>query len=312
MGRNWIRKIELSVGESIKIDGNLRIKFIIYQQVIDTPNSAWFRIYNLNLQTGSRIIKMVGETVTMEAGYQGDSGEIYKGEIVYAINGRETPTDTYVDIYCADGSKAVQRSTISKTFDPGSKQKDVVDEIAKGFQQFGIQKGKIKGLSNEPYQKAFTAHGMGRDYLHMFAHSNNQHWYIYNQKLYMIPNDDEGEGSIELNENTGLIGMPQETPKGIIVTALINPKYKLDTRLIINEKSINRGAWDLSYFGVTQSASNYSRLGTDDGNYTIDSVEWRGDTHGQDWYAIMACHGSKTGGPINPKAIPHAYENLGH
>lgn len=309
MSLNWIRKCKLTIGTGsgdLDVSG-MRIRFIIFRKIIQTPNSGWFRIYNLSKDTASKIASpnTIGKTVKLEAGYNDNIGPIFQGQIVYAVTGRESPTDTYVDVYCADGGKGINEATAQKTFDPGSKQEDHVNYL---LQQFGdvddIQKGVIRGLSDMKYPKAVTLYGRASDMMRNIAKSNEATWWVDMGKLYHVPlkNDQQTNkpfGTITLNANTGLIGMPQETTEGIIVTALINPSYELDVELVIDEKSINRGPWDLSLAGQVQSAFAYSNLGTADGQYVIDAIEYRGDTRGQEWYAIMTCHGNKHSGIPN-------------
>jgi len=315
MSRNWIRKIKLSIGtgKSGEIDvSGMRIRFIIYRKIIETPNSGWFRIYNLSKGTASKIADpdSLGKKVKLEAGYQDNSGPIFEGTIVYAVTGRESPTDTYVDVYCADSKKAINEATVEKTFDPGSTQKDHVDYIFNQFQGVeDISKGIIRGLSELKFPKNVTLYGRASDAMRTIAKSNDATWYFDMGKLYHLPvkSGDKNKplGTVDLNVNSGLIGMPQETTEGIIVTALINPVYMLNVELKIDQKMINRGPFALSIAGQVQDAYAYSNIGAGDGQYVIQAIEWRGDTHGQEWYAIMTCHGNKHAG-IPGRFEPHA------
>lgn len=308
MSRNWIRsgRLELEgTGKTIQF-GDLRIRFLVRQSRVQSLNAAEFRIYNLSDATKDQIVseKTEFKLATLSAGYESNSGIIYKGNILHTQAGRENPTDTYVDVFCRDGDRAYNWGVVKKTFAAGSKQRDHVDEVVRVFKELGVTEGTIKGLSDQKYPRAVTLYGMAREIMRTIAHSNNATWDIRNGKLFHTPHDDKGEGSeIRLNSNTGLIGMPVETPQGIIVTALINPDFKIGCKLKIDEKSINRAPWGLNY---SDDPSNLGRqtLGTADGVYTVFSLEWRGDTRGQEWYATMYCYGSRSG------SLPIGSENI--
>ena len=306
---NWIRECSLTVGTDSSIDlSQLRIKFVIYKRLSESPNTAWFRVYNVSARTMQLITdkNSLGQLVTLVAGYVDCSGQIYVGKIVFAVSGRESPTDTYVDIYCADGADAISFGNASKTFPPGSTQQQHVDYIfSQVYQQFGINQGDIQGLSQTPYPKAVTLHGPASLIMRNIAQTQDAHWGIDDQSAYIRPNSYQGGGSIDLNPSTGLVGMPQVTPNGIIITALINPAYKLDYLINLNPNLINPASYGLDYTGQTASAVLYTELETMSAVYKIQSIEWRGDTRGVEWYAIMACYGGAGPPPRMTKTIPN-------
>jgi hypothetical protein len=313
MSLNWIRKIVLTVsgynGGTIDLS-NLRIQFNIARHTFQSPNYSWIRVYNLKKETAKVLASSVGNVVTIEAGYQDNYGPIYKGKTVWAISGRESPTDTFVDFYCLDGGDLYQDTTISKTFDPGATPNDI---LKYGFGQ-ATMKSIERGVIDAPgldkiFPKAVTYHGMFRSALTDIGKTHGARWWVDMMQLNVVRRDYKITSQIELNEETGLIGMPMTTPNnGLIITALINPAYKPGLAQIkLDSSKIQPGNWDYStWAGVVQSQFRYETLGINDGIYDIDSVEFRGDTHAQDWYAVMHCHGALTGAtpPGELSAIP--------
>jgi len=275
----------------------MRIRFLVTQTMLQTPKTAEIRVYNLSDETVARITGggvqshgngAEGKPIVLNAGYQGNSGAIFSGTVKKAQSGRENPTDTFVDFYCAE-EQGHNWAIVNKTFAAGSKQQDHVDEVLRVMKPFGIIKGTIDGLSKTPYPRAVSLYGMARDVMRNIAHSNDASWFIDNGKLHHIPTKSDGDSgsAFTLNANTGLIGRPVETEGGIIVTALINPQYAQNKQLIISQKSINRAPWQQN----TDSLNNQTVLGTDDGTYVILAIEWRGDTRGNEYYATMTCRG---------------------
>jgi len=302
LSRNYIRAIKLEVGSSggSTLDmSQLRIKFYVRQSSVQSLNSAEFRVYNMKKDTAQLVAGKNSEfkAIKLDAGYQDNCANIYKGSIIHTRTGRENPVNTYADFYCRDGDQGYNWGIVNKTFAAGSTQRDHVDEILKVLKPFGITEGTIKGLSDQKYPRPVVLYGMARDTMRIISRSNEAAWYILNNKLFHIPYQDPGEGdAFKLNANTGLIGMPQETQTGIVVTALINPQFAVGKQLIIDEKSIQRAPWGLNY-GDTINNLKLDQLGTSDGVYKIFSIEWRGDTHETEWYATMVCHGAISGTP---------------
>lgn len=299
MSRNWKRAIQLEVGSSsTKLDlSNLRVRFLVRQWTTQALNAAEFRVYNLAKTTAKELTGDQSEfkNISLIAGYEGNAGRIYSGNIIKSQDGRETPTETFVDFFCRDGDKAYNWGVVNKTFAAGSTQRDHIDEILRVLKPYGITEGTIKGLSEKKYPRAVSMYGMARTFLRIIGHSNEATWSIQNGRLNHVPNSDKGSDSnFVLNANTGLIGMPQETQQGIIVNALINPSFKVNGKVTINEKSIQRAPWQLNYNGDVQNAQ-LATLGTKDGVYRIIGIEWRGDTHGNEWNATLTCIGAKTG-----------------
>jgi hypothetical protein len=299
MSQNWLRAGSLTVGggSGISIDfsqpTSLRVRFVVSQAKVQSPAAAEIRVYNLSTSTAQSLVQNAeGQSLTLSAGYQGNVGTIFQGDIKKAQAGRENPTDTFVDFYCAGGDKAYNWGVINKTFASGSTQQDHVNEVLRVMSPFGITQGTVKGLSTTPYPRAVSLFGMARDVMRTIAHSNNASWYINNNQLNHIPNNGQGSGStITLNANTGLVGMPVQTQGGIIVTALINPSFAINGQLTIDQKDIQLAPWGLNY----DDLNNQTLQGVGDGTYTIFAIEWRGDLRGTEWYASMSCYGSTTG-----------------
>jgi hypothetical protein len=137
---------------------------------------------------------------------------------------------------------------------------------------------------------------MATHHLNVLADSKNALSYVEGGKLHLI---DKGHSpqvdATVLNTATGLISMPVETPQGIIVTALINPKFSVNGRLKINNADINPADPVMVKGGIVDPKQQeyLKMLDVDDGTYRILAIDWTGDTRGQPWYATMVTIGEK-------------------
>jgi hypothetical protein len=307
MAEQYLRACNLTLsGGGSAIDlSNMRIKFKITHATVQAPNSMTAFIYNLSKDTKQRIMAQKEfSKVTLEAGYEQNTGVIFKGEIIQRITGRENPTDTYLAIVAKEGDQGYNFATVNKTFAKGSTGKDHYDALAQALSEHGIQPGFISDkLAQLKFPRAVSMFGMARDYLRNLSLSTGCTWSIQDGQLDVVHKDEtKPGGTIILNSQTGLIGMPIETMNGIYVRCLINPRIKnpINRLVKIDQNSINRAFIDPSY-----QANAFNRdandgktltelLGTNDGVYKIIAADWSGDTRGTDWYCDLICAGAKT------------------
>lgn len=310
--QQWLRTCSLVIsGASVPALelSALRITFTIEQNVVQGPNILHARVYNLSEASIKTIMESKLFTkVTLSCGYQGTrTGVIYDGTINQMINGRENPTDTFLDIFAQDGGKAYYHAAVSKTFPPNSTPKDHWNEITAQMQKYDVVAGfigKSLDLSKPKYPRSVTLYGMARDFARTLAQSKNANWSIQRGKLILHANQDtQSNNAIKLDATTGMIGMPvEDLEHGITVRALINPDFNIGTLISIDQKSITRAVWSQLY-GQQATAGKGAPpfLGTMDGTYVVYRIAWQGDTRGNPWYADLFCHGALTKGAAAPQ-----------
>ena len=114
MTQQYLRVCDLMVsgsGEGHDLSG-LRVTFQINHAVVQTPRSAWIRVYNVAQSTIAKV-QQEFTSVSLTAGYQGNSATVFNGTIKYIRAGRETQTDTFLDIFAADGDEAYNQANVN-------------------------------------------------------------------------------------------------------------------------------------------------------------------------------------------------------
>jgi hypothetical protein len=308
MTQQWIRDYKLTVGSgSNNLDlSALRIRFDIKQRTTQAPNAAVIRVNNLSDKTANSLAKKEFTTVTLSAGYTGSSAVIFSGDIKQANVGRESATDTYVDLFAADGDQGYNYGVVNKTLAAGCTQQDIFNACAQSMQKYGVTAGYAPNtLTSFKYPRAVTMFGMARDYLRTLAQSSNCTWSIQNGKLQMVPLNGAVPGSaVVLNSTTGLIGRATQTAAGIYARCLINPSIKVNQTIQIQQKSVNPAAYDLSYNQGVLQQGNLPSIAAD-GLYRVLVVDVTGDSRGQPWYFDLVC-ASLSGLPgIGSAALTH-------
>ncbi len=303
-GTQYLRKCRLIVFKNNGqpdngIDlSNLRIKFSVKRSDTMTPNTADIRVYNLDETTAKRISnKKEFAQVLLEAGYEENSGLVFQGNIIQVIIGRESATDTFVDLIAGDGDQAYNFAIVNKTLQTatlGDQVKAAVAEMSKK----GVTAGHLGEMPPETLPRGKVMFGPAKNYLRNVAQSSDMTWSIQDGKVTFIKTSSYLPGErVVLTSKTGMIGTPQQTNEGLNVKCLLNPKIKIGGRIQVDNKSIARFKIDLT---IPNSAANIPAPLTHDGTYYVLVAEHSGDTRGVEWYTtILGINMDVTTNPIN-------------
>lgn len=310
----FLRTCSLIVGntKSGALDlSQFRIKFAVKRSDTMTPNTADILVYNLAPETAAQIqADFKTKTVILEAGYVGNSGIIFKGNIKQVIIGRESATDTFVNIIAGDGDQAFNYSVINTTLAAGSTQADQVGAAVTAMTPKGVTAGQIGTFSPFQLPRGKVMFGNARDYLRDVAQTNRSSWSIQDQKLTFVKQKAYLPGErVVLTSKTGMIGTPEQTTEGVNTKSLLNPRLKISGRVEINEASVARLKINLS---VANSPANIPAPVAADGVYYLLVVEHTGDTRGVPWYSSLIClNVSVTSNPINSVQVGRGGEVRG-
>lgn len=299
-GQQFIRKFTLLVsnnaGASIDLSA-LHVKFAVKRSDTVTPNMADIRVYNLSSQT-ALFIKKEFTKVVMQAGYNSNFGGIFRGNIKQVIIGRESATDTFIDIIAGDGDRAYNFAILNTTLAKGSSPNDQVNAALGSFQNLGVSTGFIGPLPQNQLPRGKVLYGNARDHLRTVADSHGFAWSIQNEKVNFVKQSTYLPGTVVvLTSKTGMIGTPQQTNEGVNCKCLINPHIKISGRIKIDNTSVEQYKINLA---VPNSAANIPAPLTADGVYYVLVVEHVGDTRGQEWYSnLVTLNVDVTSNPIN-------------
>jgi len=319
MNNQWIRKILLIVHnkeEGIDLS-DLRITFSVRNASEESPNTLEARVYNLSKETIANIIgakdiskggavkdgiwnnnaplqSSYGEfsNVTLNVGYEnGSFGVIFTGQIKQYRVGRESPTTTYLDILAADGD-FLYNSFTNKSYEKGTNMNDIVEDIVKNIQP--DSPSPVYKIDTDPTHfttpRGVVSFGMSRVQLRHMAFSLGATWSIQNGTVSIVSkNQVEDTNFVEINAQTGLIGIPEQTADGIRFKCLLNSELMIGGMIKINNQDVNQlfESGYSSYTGMyNQWAGSYENAFMNvDGKYMLFSVEHEGDTRGNPWYS---------------------------
>lgn len=296
--QQYLRKASLIVGgqnEKALDLSTLRFRFAIRRGDLQTPNSADIRVYNVSDSTADRIRQILPQPeftrVVIQGGYDGNFGILFDGEIKQVRLGRESSTDTYIDITAADGDSAYNFSMMALSLAAGSTSKDHVSAVLQGMAEHAITKGYIPDLPGNPLPRGKVMYGMSRDEMRKIARNTQTAWSIQDGKLQMVPETAYIPGEVPvITSATGMIGLPEQTQNGIRVRNLLNPNLKIGQAVKLDNKSIQGYRFGL---GINQQAGNLmveqSIKTNADGLYYVMIADHVGDTRGNEWYSDLLC-----------------------
>lgn len=268
-----------------------RVTFDIQGNTTQSPRTAVVTIYNLSEATAQSIPR-TGAKIEMVAGYKGLSGRIFQGDVKERHIGRANPTDTYVRVFAAEGDRAYTNAVTSEKVKAGATPKDTITAAMKAMKEFGISPGYLAPiLSQQKDPRAQALFGMSRDLIRKAAMDFGCTWFILDGKANVLPAGEALPGdTVVLNSETGMIGRPVQTDQGIIAQSLINARIHEGGKVKIDEKSIDRAPFDLSFAGAPNNAEpNRGSIATD-GIYKVQAISITGDTRGNPWYMELICN----------------------
>lgn len=244
--RLFDRVVSLRVGET-DIEG-LDIAFEIEKDESPAPNPCHIEIYNLNSANRATLSKYANVPVVLKAGYKGNEGIIFKGDMIRCIHVKEG-TSWKTILASGDGAMAIQTQRIDKSYIKGTPIKEIVEDLA---QKIGLPKANplihLKEL-DELSSRSFMVSGNPMTELSRILSSRNIQASIQNQSLQIRKNSDPVQKeAIVLSAQSGLIESPDIGSKGeITVRALLLPellpghKVKIESAVFngfVNIKSV--------------------------------------------------------------------------
>ena len=215
MAEQWLRKCTLTLQDSNQVIdlSNMRIVFRVASIASPTPATLSARIYNLSPGTANALKNMpvvpqrfvaAGEpvdsaaaAVTLAAGYEGNFGVIFQGQLLQAIDGRDSAVDSYLEVVAADGEYAHSWGVINTSISSGWTDNDAAKAIADVYKAAGVttQQLGLPAAVAAPRGKVMV--GMVREHVHTFSRGRRGFAYVRNNELrWMLPQTAYNPGDI--------------------------------------------------------------------------------------------------------------------
>lgn len=228
----------------------LRVRFLVKKGVELGFNTAFIRVTNPNPSTARSLVQLVAQPelnppITIDAGYEDNHGVIFHGQIKQAIYGRESPTDTLLQLVCSTFDMEYNHGVINKSLAAGSTMMDHFNQAITAMaavSQTSIGVGYIDpalNISQPVYPKSVQLFGMARNTLWRIARSKQANVFDDQDKIHLLGYANTMPGSpVVLNSQTGLVGMPTLDAGGLMARSLLNPSIRIGCVVQIAQSQI--------------------------------------------------------------------------
>ena len=278
----FLREAQLIVGEpgtgGLEIT-DLRFSFIVELSLVGFPNMATIKIYNLK-KSNRNLIQEEFTKIFLYAGYQGNVPLLFSGNIVNVTHEKEGP-DWITTLFCGDGIKTINESTINKTLPAGATTESLLDELI--GQMDDVTKGVTEGLKDcltgkRSLLRSIVLAGNVKDWLNKLSENCGFDYSINNDVLETTtkgkPLNDEPP--VIITQANGMLGSPELTEVGLKVRSLLLPQLKLGRRIEIQSISSKINIGNLIFRKIPPTIG--------EGVYRIDKITHAGDTRENDWF----------------------------
>lgn len=286
MTQQYLRRLSLIVGnQSQAFDlSDLHVRFEVKNATVQTLKTLEVRVFNISDDL-AKLIQNEFTSVSLSAGYEGNIAQIFTGEITMVRRGKESATDTFIDIQAQDGDKAFGWATSSWTLGKGYTADDIYQHCLKDLASYGVTGGYKPDFQSNAAPDAKTVHAQTRDVLRTLADQQNCTWSIEDGKLNFIPVKGYLPGTIpQVNAASGMIGTPQQTIGGLVVKMLLNPAIRAGSKIQLTNSDVTTLTLT-SKFQLPQVVPSFDA----DGFYRTFQVVHAGDSRGNTWYTDCVC-----------------------
>ena len=258
------RIAELQIGDTLLT--RLDIAFCIEKTLAREPNTAEFKIWNLNERNRKYLQNQKRVPVNLRAGYEDAMGLLFRGDLSEAFSEREGP-DWVTTIRSGDGLDSLQSSRISRSFKAGTPIVDILKDISKSL---GINIGDAISFLEKRDFSSSDKRLLNGAALSGSAHNELDKWLksvglessVQDGSLQVLVSGQALERTaVLLSSETGLIGSPEVSSKGILrARSLLNHELFPGRKIKVESKEIKEP------------------------HFRIVRVIFSGETFAQDWY----------------------------
>jgi len=206
---------------SVQDDGTpgFRIRGKITQvmpTVAFNTNQITLSIYNLGPNSRSIIQSKVGTQIEIFAGYGSNPIKIGSGNILWARTHKEGP-DYITDIIAGDSQTALINGTMNTSFKGATTYSQVIDAILASLANQGIAQGKISGIPEGGYNNGIVLVRSPLTELFDICQKLSLYVNVVDGLVNIFPvGSSNGSPIVEVSESTGMIGIPEVQPPGVI------------------------------------------------------------------------------------------------
>lgn len=230
------RIVRVVVGQedntALSID-SLFIKFEIKKLISGKPNEGFVSIYNLSSISENRI-KEKGIRVRLLAGYDNSPILIHDGDI-RRVSRDPGLTDRITTISLGGNMFKLSQAIFDKSY---SGQISVKQVVVDAVPSFGIDPIDLEQIPDNAFLYDYSFTGKTADMLDEILRPIGVQWFEDDNFIKFSSKGNALEDVVLLNKDTGLVGHPSVTDKGIKFRSTLNGRIKMNNRVRIESSNV--------------------------------------------------------------------------
>ena len=251
----------VDAGPATIITDPLTIRFNVNKMIYAGANiSANIQIYNLNKTTRDHIFYdwlQIDDLrkVELSAGYYGGKfGLIYRG-VIRSCRPKKERTDVVMEIEAQSGLFVLDNE-ISLCLDSGESNKEVVGTIV---EKTAILEQGEQAIVEKYFPRTVSLLGPAALILKTYS---NEKGFVDNERYLILDPNDAVEGDVRvIDDETGLLGIPERDRTTVKVTCMFEPRIKLGEIIQIKSRIADvfdgqYKVWGISHSGVIGDAAS--------------------------------------------------------
>lgn len=203
---------------------DIRLSFDIQRSTGKTPNKARFQLYNLDPVSRS-IVETSGAFVTFLAGYVPTPSLLFRGDISRrGVKVERQGPVRIVTIEAGDGELNYRDARFDQNFGPATPNSTILPLVLLAL---GLGVGPGDPLPPVVYGSGISFYGPARNALARLAEDAGVELSVQDGLvLFLLPGSTTKDGIASITSESGLIGSPTPTRKGVNLRALLNPQIR--------------------------------------------------------------------------------------
>lgn len=273
--RNY--RLEIESKDTLTTITQLRIQFLCKKNRATTANELTVKVYNPNQDTINQCL-VSGSIVRLYAGYNEEIKLIAQSQITTATPIYEG-VDIILNLECLDGVESIRKTKVSISFQAGSTVKQVLNALVE-YLQTPLKVAPDVDL-NKKFNNGYSFAGGVGTALDEVTDRAFAKWSMQDGTLLIIgQSGTTNTNAVLLTPDTGMIGtpMPIEDTVNSLEVGEIRRGWKV--------KSLLQG--DINPADIIAIESRFVN-----GQFVIESVEHKGDTHSNEWFSEVICYNNE-------------------
>lgn len=207
----WMREASLQIGTKRYGMDDLYFEFEVPFEDSTTLQTATFKAYNLSEATRKGIRR--GDAVILNAGYEGDVGAIFVGQVSTCSHQHQN-TEWVTSITATAAMDEWLGRKVSKTYAAGSTAKEILPDL---LNIFGLEVGKLELAVNKVYDRGRVCNGKAKDIIKQIAVDECKSRFLIRAGSVIINDPAKGvSNGILLTPQSGLLLSGKEIEETVI------------------------------------------------------------------------------------------------